>query len=76
MAKLARTKKYSANEKKAYYTGLGCGLAKTFPTGGTQLRKAYEMMSEKEKESFINGYEKGERNVTVQVGMRDPKKWF
>ena len=52
-----RTPRYSKAEKHAYYVGMGVGLtANGYGTGLTQ--RAFRMMSDKEKKSYIKGYEK------------------
>lgn len=68
--------KYSALENKAFYTGLGVGLTSVGPTMTPLTRKAWMMMNEKERMSYMNGYEKGLDNASISAGIRDPKKWF
>lgn len=69
-------KKYSSMEKKAYYTGFGCGVTGENTTSNLKLKTMHKLMTKKEKESFSNGYAKGFDNSAIDVGMRDRKKWF
>lgn len=71
-----RKRKYSALERKAYYTGLGVGLTRNGPSNTGLTRKAFEMMSDKEKSSYLKGYEKGLDNPSILAGIRNNKKWF
>lgn len=73
---MKKNKKYSTMEKKAYYTGFGVGLTGAGTTTHGLTRRAFSMMTEKEKESYINGYEKGLDNASINVGIRNNKKWF
>lgn len=69
-------KKYSAMERKAFYTGFGVGLTGNGSSSSGQTRKAFAMMTKKEQASYINGYEKGLDNRCVSSGCRDNKRWF
>lgn len=71
-----KKQKYSSLEKKAYYTGMGVGLSGDGPSNGRLTSRMKQMMTEKEFESYINGYERGLDNVTILAGIRNPKKWF
>ena len=69
--------KYTAMEKRAYYTGLGVGLTGcSLHSGKNQTRKAVDMMSLKEYLSYSNGFGKGVDNVSVKVGCRKKGRWF
>lgn len=70
-----RRHKYSTNEKRAYYTGFGVGLADCAPSEGL-VGRARSMMTDRENESYINGYSKGLNNALVAAGFRNSKKWF
>ncbi len=70
-------KRYTALEKKAYYTGLGVGLAgQGGPRTSNLTRRAAELMSEKEYSSYLAGFEHGQDNSSVLSGIRNKKKWF
>ena len=71
-----KRKHFSTLEKKAYYTGMGVGFTGEGPSSGHITSKAFRMMSEKERISYINGYEKGLDNPAVLAGIRNRKKWF
>ena len=73
---MAKRKKYSNLEKKAYYTGMGVGLTGCGSSTDGLTRKAMSMMTDKEKKSYMNGYEKGLGNSCVQSGFRNKGKWF
>ena len=75
MAK-GKRKKYSHLEKKAYYTGLGVGLTGCGSSSDGLTRKAFNMMTNKEKESYIKGYQKGLDNPSVHSGYRNKGSWF
>ena len=69
--------KYSPTEKAAYYTGLGVGLTGQPPfTRANQTRKAVDMMSLKEFQSYSNGFGKGVDNTSIKVGSRKKGRWF
>lgn len=69
--------KYSAMEKRAYFTGLGVGLTGQPPfTRKNQTRKAVDMMSLKEYLSYSNGFVKGVDNTSIKVGSRKKGRWF
>jgi hypothetical protein len=68
-----RTPRYSNAEKHAYYVGMGVGLtANGYGTGLTQ--RAFRMMSDKEKKSYISGYEKGNNHPVIQSGIKSNKR--
>ena len=69
--------KYSSMEKRAYFTGLGVGLTGQPPfTRANQTRKAVDMMTPKEFQSYSNGFGRGVDNVSVKVGCRKKGRWF
>lgn len=68
--------KYSAIEKKAYYTGLGVGLTGNGPSSNLLTRKAVDLMTDKEFNSYLAGYEKGLDNSSIRAGIRKKNKWF
>ena len=69
--------KYSSMEKRAYYTGFGVGLTGQPPfTRKNQTRKAVDMMSLKEFQSYSNGFGKGVDNTSIKVGSRKKGRWF
>ena len=71
-----KKKIYSNLEKSAFYTGFGVGLTGAGSTTSGLTRNAFNMMSDKEKQSYINGYSKGLDNVSIKTGMRNNKKFF
>ena len=68
--------RYSAMEKKAYYTGLGVGLTGQGPSSSELTRRAVDMMNKKEQASYIAGFERGQDNASILTGIRNNKKWF
>ncbi len=70
----SKKQSYSALEKKAYYTGFGVGLADA--PGQGLVERAYWQMSDKERESYWNGFFFGKDNMCVRAGTRDSKTWF
>lgn len=63
-------------QKKAYYTGFGVGLTGSGSTSNGLTKRAFRMMSDKEQDSYICGYEKGLDNASIIAGTRNKKKWF
>lgn len=53
---MKKKQKYSADEKKAYYIGVGAGIG--FGRG-KNISKMMKSMSAQEKQSFQNGFESG-----------------
>lgn len=69
--------KYTAMEKRAYYTGLGVGLTCSPPySSKNQTGKAVEMMSHSKMQSYINGFGHGIQNTSIKIGSRKKGKWF
>ena len=71
-----RRKSFSKLEKAAFYTGFGVGLTGEGSTNSGLTSKAYGMMSDKEKRSYINGYAKGIGNSSISSGFRFKNRWF
>mgnify|MGYP006334893329 CR=1 FL=1 len=60
--------KYSAEEKQAYYMGLGAAIGY-----GRKIKSAMNDMSPKVKESFKNGLELGLQNKTKLKVLKNKK---
>ena len=71
-----KRKKYSANEKRAYFTGFGVGLTGNSPSSDRDTRRLKNFLTDKEFNSYMKGYEKGLDNPSLRAGIRNPKKWF
>lgn len=69
--------KYTAMEKRAYFTGLGVGLTNCSPySSKNQTSKAVDMMTDKEFQSYVNGFGHGRDNTSIKVGSRKKGRWF
>ena len=73
---MAKQKKkyYSLAEKRAYYAGFGCGSA------GQLINEKnvnmVELMTESERDSFMNGIIAGTDSKSIKANKRLNKTWF
>lgn len=71
--KFPKKKGFSEAQKRAFHIGFGVGLAGEYDTAMT--RRYRETLSPSEKNSFINGYQKGDKNAALMSGMSPFKRY-